>query len=68
MTRQLAVYSEFTQLQKCSILYWFVCYEVNRSSHKYTGGQSRDQSLFENGMMWGETERLLSISTGRVGS
>ena len=33
-----------------------------------TGGQSRDQSLFENGTMWDETESLLSISTGRVDS
>ena len=51
-------------------VYWFVCNEVNGSSRKYTGGQSRDQSLFENGTMWDEPESLLtmlSISTGRVG-
>ena len=42
-------------------------YEVNGSSRKYTGGQSRDQSVFENGAMWVRLS-LLSISTGRVGS
>ena len=31
---------------------------VNGSSHKYTGGQLRDQSLFKNGTMCGETESL----------
>ena len=41
--------------------------EVNGSSRKYTGGQSRDQSVFENGAIWMRLS-LLIISTGRVGS
>ena len=34
---------------------------MNGSSRKYTGGQSRDQSLFENGVMWNETEFVQSF-------
>ena len=36
-------------------------YEVKGSSRKYTGGQSRDQSAFENGAMWVRL-RVCSVS------
>ena len=47
-----------------------VCNELNGSSRKYIGGQSQDQSLFEDSVMWAEneTESLLSILTRLVGS
>ena len=36
---------------KNTVYYYTGLYEVSRSSRKYTGGQSRDQSVFENGAM-----------------
>ena len=46
---------------KNTVYYYTSLYEVNGSSRKYTGGQSRDQSVFENGAMWVRL-RVCSVS------
>ena len=60
-------YTGLYEVNGSSVYYYTGLYEVNGSSRKYTGGQSQDQSVLKNGDV-GDTESLLGISTGRVGS
>ena len=54
-------YNKKLHSYKNTVYYYTGLYEVNGSSRKYTGGQSRDQSVFENGAMWVRL-RVCSVS------